>query len=164
MVDIERTIAFIEEAHRGQVDKGGKPYYQHPLRVMMRLGEEATDVERVAALLHDVVEDTGLTLEALRNSGYTEEVLEVVRLVSENHFPGLTYLQHIKALVHLGNVSAMMVKLADIADNLAPSRVATLPEDSRYLVGRYEKARDILVKALGPERAGTIVWGELKGP
>lgn len=161
---IEKTIDFIKEAHRGQVDKGGQPYYRHPLRVMMRLGAEATAAEKIAALLHDVVEDTGLELEGLRETGYSEEVIEIVRLVSENHFPGLTYLQHIEALVSLGNVSAMRVKLADVADNLAPSRVAALPEELQYLVDRYERARKILIKAVGPDVAGDVVWGEIEDP
>ncbi len=80
---IEKTIDLIKEAHRGQVDKGGQPYYRHPLRVMVRLGAEATAAEKIAALLHDVVEDTGLELEGLRETGYSEEVIEIVRLVSE---------------------------------------------------------------------------------
>ncbi|NIO15388.1 MAG: HD domain-containing protein [Deltaproteobacteria bacterium] len=164
MLDIERTIEFIKDAHRGQVDKNGNPYYEHPLRVMRRLGAGATDVEKVAALLHDVVEDTEWEIETLRQRGYPAEVLEIVRLLSENHFPGLTYLQHVEALISLGNLSAMRVKLADIADNLSPSRVAVLPEEARYLVGRYEKAKEKLIAAAGPAAAGGIIWGELEKP
>lgn len=161
MPGIEETIEFMRKAHGGQVDKGGAPYYEHPLRVMMRLGEGATLAEKIAALLHDVLEDTGFGAEELKRRGYSEEIIEIVRLVSENHFPGLTYLQHIRALVGIGNLSAMKVKLADIADNMAPSRVAILPGELTYLVGRYGKAKKILAAALGEEVSGEIIWGDM---
>ncbi len=58
----------------------------------------------------------------------------------------------------------MRVKLADVADNLSPSRVAALPEELGYLVDRYERAKKILIKAVGPDVAGDVVWGEIEDP
>ncbi len=56
MATLENAIALAVEAHRGQKDKNGTPYILHPLRVMFRV---ETEIERVVAVLHDVVEDTG---------------------------------------------------------------------------------------------------------
>jgi hypothetical protein len=58
MPTVDETIAFIKRAHAGQVDKAGNPYWQHPVSVMGRLGPDATESEKLAALLHDVIEDT----------------------------------------------------------------------------------------------------------
>lgn len=58
MPSIDETIAFIRSAHVGQTDKAGAPYWRHPVSVMERLGADATEDEKLVALLHDVVEDT----------------------------------------------------------------------------------------------------------
>jgi len=63
MSTLERAIALAAKAHEGQVDKAGAPYILHPLRMMLKLS--STD-ERITAVLHDVVEDCGVTFDALR--------------------------------------------------------------------------------------------------
>ncbi len=60
---VEDAIALAVEAHRGQKDKSGQPYILHPLRVMFSRNSE---IERIVAVLHDVVEDTGRTIDDLR--------------------------------------------------------------------------------------------------
>src|SRR5687767_7834956 len=75
MSRLERAIAIAAEAHAGQVDKAGAAYILHPLRVMLRM---RTASERIAAVLHDVVEDTPWTLEALAGEGFAPEVLAAV--------------------------------------------------------------------------------------
>ena len=77
MPSLEEAISLAVEAHRGQRDKAGQPYILHPIRVMMRCRTEA---ERIAAVLHDVVEDTEWTLERLREEGVPEEVLAALRV------------------------------------------------------------------------------------
>jgi (p)ppGpp synthase/HD superfamily hydrolase len=72
MNPLESAIALAVEAHRGQLDKSGRPYILHPLRVMFRC---TTDLERTVAVLHDVVEDTGRTFDDLRRLGFSEEVI-----------------------------------------------------------------------------------------
>jgi (p)ppGpp synthase/HD superfamily hydrolase len=64
---LERAIAIAAEAHAEQVDKAGAPYILHPLRMMLAV---TTPVARMAAVLHDVVEDTSVTLEQLRAEGF----------------------------------------------------------------------------------------------
>jgi len=62
-------------AHRGQVDKNGKPYILHALRVMLRQEDETA---QIVGVLHDVVEDTSVTLDDLRAAGFSRQVCEAV--------------------------------------------------------------------------------------
>ena len=77
---LSRAIEIAASAHAAQVDKGGAPYVLHPLRMMMRQAGEAA---MMAAVLHDVVEDTPWTLEALRAEGFPPEVLEAIACLTK---------------------------------------------------------------------------------
>ena len=77
---LERAIVIAVEAHAGQKDKAGFAYVLHPLRVMMALDDP---LERIAAVLHDVVEDTPWTLDDLRAAGIPEEAVRLVDFVTE---------------------------------------------------------------------------------
>ena len=68
-------MEFAEECHRGQVDKSGVMYVLHPLRVMRQMD---SDTERIVGVLHDVVEDTPVTLQILKEKGYSEEIVEAI--------------------------------------------------------------------------------------
>jgi guanosine-3',5'-bis(diphosphate) 3'-pyrophosphohydrolase len=67
---LERAIAIAAEAHAGQLDKADQPYILHPLRVLLRVSSES---ERIAAVLHDVVEDTPVTLALLAAEGFPKK-------------------------------------------------------------------------------------------
>ena len=95
--DLGDTIELMRKAHEGQMDKSGRPYYLHPMRVAMRL-MQCSGVERHAALLHDVVEDTSVTLSDLRVLGYSEEIVELVDLLSRRKDQG-------KRIANISNVS-----------------------------------------------------------
>jgi (p)ppGpp synthase/HD superfamily hydrolase len=77
---LERAIAIAATAHAGQVDKGGAPYILHPLKVMLRM---STLEQRIVAVLHDVVEDCGVSLDDLREEGFSEEVLSAIESVTK---------------------------------------------------------------------------------
>src|SRR5205823_11086434 len=79
MSTLERAIAIAAEAHTGQLDKAGAPYVLHPLRVMLRM---KTEEERIAAALHDVVEDSDWSLVALRDEGFSEAIVRAVDSVT----------------------------------------------------------------------------------
>jgi (p)ppGpp synthase/HD superfamily hydrolase len=131
---LDEAIQFARRAHEGQLDKSGRPYISHPLRVMGSLRDEH---ERMAAVLHDVVEDTSVTLEDLRAAGCPDDVLAAVAAVSKQ--PGedqATYLARVAA-----NPIARAVKLADIADNMSPERLARLDTATQErLRAKYESA------------------------
>lgn len=74
---LERAIEIAVTAHKGQVDKANKPYILHPLRLMFKMQSEN---EMIAAVLHDVVEDTDWTIEKLEDEGFSEEVISKKQL------------------------------------------------------------------------------------
>ena len=80
MPSLEDAILLATEAHRGQKDKAGVPYILHPLRVMLRMETEA---DRIVAVLHDVVEDSGVTVSDLQKAGYSAEIVEAIQYQSE---------------------------------------------------------------------------------
>ncbi|MDB4890295.1 MAG: Metal dependent phosphohydrolase, region [Gemmatimonadetes bacterium] len=104
--DLGQSIEIMRHAHEGQLDKSGRPYYLHPLRAAMRL-IHCTPVERHAALLHDVVEDTPLTLDDLKALGYSEEVLELVDILTRRMPAGESHREYLERIVDSGNVKAL---------------------------------------------------------
>ena len=131
---LDDAIQVARRAHEGQLDKSGRPYIAHPLRVMGALRNEH---ERMAAVLHDVVEDTTVTLADLTDAGCPPEVLAALAAVSKQ--PGedqAAYLARVAA-----NPIALAVKLADIADNMSPDRLARLDAETQdRLRTKYESA------------------------
>jgi len=140
---IEDTVALMMAAHAGQHDKAGVPYYLHPLRVMRRLAPLGRPTLAHAALLHDVLEDTAVTVKDLAREGYTRQIQKVVELVTRDKLGRdreRTYLQWIEFIGQAGNVDAILVKYADLLDNHAPGRLAALPAKYRGLARRQEQA------------------------
>jgi (p)ppGpp synthase/HD superfamily hydrolase len=153
----------MRRAHEGQLDKSGRPYYLHPLRVAMRL-VHCTPEERHAALLHDVVEDTPTTLEDLRAMGYGEEVIELVDILTRRLPAGESHRQYLERIIASGSAKALRVKLADVIDNMSPARALHLPPEHRGMKHRFAKDLERIVEALqemGDELSGTIVRGDL---
>ena len=134
---LERAIAIAVEAHAGQVDKAGEPYILHPLRIMFRL---STESERIAAVLHDVVEDTSWTLADLRTEGFAEDVVSAVEALTRR--PDEDYFDFVRRAA--AHPVASAVKRADIEDNLDLSRIARPTAEDRARLGRYEQAIALL--------------------
>ncbi|NUT53070.1 MAG: HD domain-containing protein [Saccharothrix sp.] len=134
----EDAIRIARAAHEGQVDKSGSPYIDHPLRVMARVsGEHA----RLAAVLHDVVEDTSVTAEDLLAAGCPSEVVATVLALS--HRDGESQEDYLARV--LADPVAVEVKRADIADNTSPPRLARLDPATRdRLRAKYARALAIL--------------------
>lgn len=131
--------ALAERAHEGQLDKVGHPYIGHPRSVAGRL----TDPDaQVVALLHDVIEDTTVTAEDLRAAGITDRQLEAIEsLTHADDVDNETYWRAVRSVP-----LARMVKIADLADNCDPIRVARLdPETAERLRGKYRRALGVLL-------------------
>jgi GTP diphosphokinase / guanosine-3',5'-bis(diphosphate) 3'-diphosphatase len=137
MSTLERAIAIAANAHAGQTDKGGQPYILHPLRVMLRV---STEFERMAAVLHDVVEDSDVSLEALSAEGFPDEVVSAVEALTKR--PGETRIQ--AAHRAAANTVARVVKLADNAENLDISRIANPTQKDFARLEEYRQVRAIL--------------------
>lgn len=140
MSTLEHAISLAAQAHAGQVDKAGQPYILHPLRVMLRVN---TEEERIAAVLHDVVEDTSITLEQLANEGFSQTVLAAVKALTK--LPGESRME--AALRAAANQVSRTVKLADNAENMDLSRM-TNPTDKDFArLKEYELVRALLLGA-----------------
>lgn len=137
MSTLERAIAIAAAAHAGQVDKAGQPYILHPIRVMLRVTHPE---ERIAAVLHDVVEDTDVTLEQLRDEGFAEGVLQAVEALTKR--PGETRLEAAARAAH--NPIALRVKLADNAENMDLSRLSNPTPKDHERLKEYEAVRELL--------------------
>lgn len=161
--DLGHSIEVMRSAHEGQVDKSGRPYYLHPLRVAMRLALCSAE-ERHAALLHDVVEDTPVTLDDLRAMGYADGVIELIDLLTRRLPQGESHRQYIERIVASANTRALRVKLADLYDNLSPSRIAGLAPHERGLRHRFAKDAERIAGALVQLRdplVDKVIRGEL---
>lgn len=138
---LEKAIEIAVEAHRGQLDKAGKIYILHPMRVMLR-GKNET--EMIVGILHDVVEDTPVTLEMLRIEGFSEEVIDALACLTKEK--GEDYGHFIDRV--LTNPLATQVKLYDIEDNLNRDRIPyPTPKDEARFV-KYEKYHKIIFEKL----------------
>ncbi|MCO7614122.1 GTP pyrophosphokinase [Pseudomonas chlororaphis] len=137
MSSLERAIAIAAQAHAGQVDKGGAPYILHPLRVMLRVSEPR---ERLVAVLHDVIEDSPVTLEQLRGEGFSEEVLQALAALTK--VEGEDYSGFIRRAAQ--NPLARRVKRADLAENSDLSRIPEPSEDDRRRLEKYRQAIEYL--------------------
>ena len=138
---LEKAIEIAVEAHRGQIDKAGKIYILHPLRVMLR---GKTETEMVIGVLHDTVEDTPVTLDMLRLEGFSEEVLSALSCITKKQ--GEDYGDFIGRV--LTNPLATQVKLYDIEDNLNRDRIPypTPKDEARFK--KYEKYHKIILKKI----------------
>ena len=126
---LEKAIEIAVEAHRGQIDKAGKIYILHPMRVMLR-GQNET--EQIVGILHDTVEDTPVTIDMLRVEGFSAEILAALSCITRKK--GENYAHFIDRV--LTNPLATQVKLYDIEDNLNRDRI---PYPTQRDIARFEK-------------------------
>lgn len=153
------VIRLAEFAHFNQTDQAGMPYIEHPRRVMKSVqAQGAMPFVQMAAILHDVTEDTAFTPNMLRELGVPEAAVALVELLDRDHSKenwetdrfisdaagSLTadeyYYRSIKRVPE-----ARMIKLADIADNTLHWRLSYLPEKRQeYLRNKYDKALALL--------------------
>lgn len=135
-----KALLIAYAAHAGQLDKCGAPYIFHPAHVAEQMDDE---VSTCVALLHDVVEDSDVTLDDLARE-FPPEVVEGVRLMT--HDPAVDYLDYVRAIK--GNPVAEKVKLADLAHNSDQTRFAghpVAPEELERRRRKYDAAQEILL-------------------
>ncbi|MBQ4059566.1 MAG: GTP pyrophosphokinase [Lachnospiraceae bacterium] len=138
---LEKAIEIAVESHRGQLDKAGKIYILHPMRVMMRGSNET---QMITGILHDVVEDTPVTIEMLRLEGFSEEILAALECITKQR--GEDYGHFIDRV--LTNPLATQIKLYDIEDNLNRDRIPfpTAKDEARF--AKYEKYHKVIIMKL----------------
>lgn len=134
MSTLNRAIEIATEAHQGQFDKSGKDYIGHPLRVM-EMGR--TEEEKIAGVLHDVVEDSDWTFEALEAEGFSQEIIAALKCVTklsdnENYDD---FIDRVKK-----NPLAVAVKINDLTDNMDIRRLPYLSDKDVKRLKKYLKA------------------------
>ena len=135
-----KALGLAAAAHKGQVDKAGEDYIKHPIAVAERLD---TEDEQTAALLHDIVEDTPVTLEDLANAGFSGRVLHAVCCLTHKY--GETREAYISRIAE--DPLAVRVKLADLAHNSDLSRMPAPSAKDYARAERYAKEAAFLMKA-----------------
>ena len=127
----------VEEIFKSKVDKEGKPYVGHLYRVSDRLNLE---IEKVAGLLHDTLEDTDITEKDLIEVGIPKEIIEIVKIVTHDKIDKsnmtkdeklMLYNEEIDKVISSNNIHAIRLKEADMSDNYDPNRIKELPEDKQ---------------------------------
>lgn len=139
MSTLQRAIEIATQAHQGQFDKSGKDYIGHPLRVM-EMGR--TEEEKIAGVLHDVVEDSDWTFEALEAEGFSQEIIEALKCVtklSENENYD-DFIERVKK-----NPLAVAVKINDLTDNMDIRRLPYLSDKDIKRLKKYLKAYKKLI-------------------
>lgn len=133
----KKAYEIANKAHLGQVDKVGEDYIKHPEKVASFV---KTDEEKAVAYLHDVIEDTELTLEDLYKYGFSEEVLKAVDVITKKKGQDYqAYLNFVKE-----NKLARVVKLADLRHNSDLTRLINITEKDIERKEKYQKAIDFL--------------------
>ncbi|MDO5058620.1 MAG: HD domain-containing protein [Neisseria sp.] len=140
MATLEKAIELAARYHAGQTDKGGSPYILHPLRVMMAVADERA---KMAAVMHDLIEDTPLTAADLREHGFEEAVVEAVIALTKKRGENRIEAAHRAA----ANPIARQVKLADVADNMDLSRLPVVSEKDLDRMAQYREVLQILQAA-----------------
>lgn len=172
---LDDAIRLAEYAHFNQKDKAGLPYIKHPERVLAAVqAQGAMPYVQMAAILHDVPEDTRVSHDVLLAMGFSEAVVKLTKLLDRDHSkiiwencgdhlgydlygdgntrwlepvgnrPSLTKDEYYYACIK-DNPDALMIKLADIGDNLQPWRLNYLDEETqKRLREKYARALEIL--------------------
>lgn len=133
----ENAMQIAIKVHRGQLDKGGNDYINHPVRVERRC---ICQEDRLVALLHDTIEDGNIASEYLLLVGFSQEVVDAVLSVSrkrgEDYFE---FIQRCKA-----NPIGRRVKICDLEDNMDITRLKELTEKDIERLKKYHKAYKML--------------------
>lgn len=134
--ELEKTLIIIEKTFRHNKDKQGMAYIGHLIRVSNKVSGSN---EKIVALLHDIVEDTEVTLDDLREIGYSKEIVDAVDILT--HRKGFTHDQYIDKVIGSNNQLAIKVKKADVEDNKDENRLSELEEETqKRLKERYKIA------------------------
>ena len=142
---LSKAITIALRAHEGQVDKAGRPYASHIMRVTEMCN---TLDEKITGALHDIVEDTQWTFEMLYDEGFPKHIVDAVECLTRRE--GEDYFDHISRVKE--NELASRVKINDLNDNMDPRRCEELSDLNIERLSRYQKAKQELVDALSKRK------------
>ena len=143
----KKAVWIAQEVHKGQTDKGGNPYIEHPLYVASQV--DTTEL-KIVAVLHDTLEDSDVTAEDLRREGFPEHVVEAITVLTHEDGNEEAYLDYIRRVS--GNAMAAAVKRADLLHNMDISRIPNPTEKDKKRRAKYERAYLLLEELTQPEQ------------
>ena len=133
MSNLNKAISIAASAHDGQFQKNGLPYILHPIHVMNSVNKLN---EKIVAILHDVVEDTEVTIEQLKTEGFSIEITEAISLLTKTEGTEYkSYIENIKS-----NELAKAVKLADMKHNIDSLRLNELKDYDLKRIQKYHSS------------------------
>ncbi len=135
---LEKAAEICIARHKGQTDKSGKAYFLHPMRVAMKC---TRDEEKIVAMLHDVIEDCGVTPEYLLAEGFPQEIVDAILSVTKQENENYTeFVARAKQ-----NPIGRIVKIHDIEDNLDITRLSSIDKKICQRCNKYLAAREYLL-------------------
>lgn len=132
----ELALKIAESAHKGQVDKAGEPYINHPLKVASAFED---DTRYIIAMLHDVVEDSDIAISDLINYGFPSNITDALEAITKRGESYEEYLKKVKS-----NALATQVKLEDLRHNMVLSRIPNPTKKDFDRIKKYEYASRFL--------------------
>ena len=127
MMSIEEALRLAIDAHRGQIDLDGKPVVLHPIAVGLN---GKCEKEIITGFLHDVVEDTSISLSELERRGVDKDVLDALSLLT--HKEGQSYDEYVDNIMKSGNKLAIATKINDLKHNLGRNDRKTEEKEAIY--------------------------------
>ncbi len=145
---IYKSLEIVTRVFSEKCDKGGFPYVIHLLKVYSGVSEY---IEKVCALLHDIIEDTDVTYEDLKEVGYNDDIIEILKVLTK--IKGEDYRAYIDRIIQSENYHAMNIKLADLRHNMDSGRIKNpTTNDMERITKRYEPAYEKIYNKLNEGR------------
>lgn len=143
-----KSLEIMTKVFENKCDKGGIPYSVHLLKVYSGVSDYK---EKCCALLHDIIEDTNVTYDDLREVGIDEEVIEILIILTKTK--GEDYSKYIDRIIDSGNIHALNIKLVDLAHNMEVGRIKNpTVNDYERINKRYLPAREKILNELEKRR------------
>lgn len=137
-MNLQKALQLAQKAHRHQKDKGGVDYFFHPITVALMCKDPQA---QIVALLHDVMEDSDITVQDLKHAGFSDSILEALSCLTRNDESYEDYIERIKS-----NPLAKMVKLADLTHNMDLSRIEQANDTDVKRLEKYQRAYETLMR------------------
>ena len=135
---VKKAALIAYNAHKDQSDKGGYPYIMHPIHIAEQM---ETEDETIAALLHDVIEDTDIGFDYLKKEGFSDTVIKCLKILTKD--PNEDYMDYIRKIKKTGGI-ALKIKKADMAHNMIAERISKKIQSDESRMEKYRAAFDIL--------------------
>lgn len=143
-----KSLEIVTRLFNDKTDKGNQPYVIHLLKVYSNVDYY---LEKVCALLHDVIEDTDVTYDDLKDVGFNEEVINILNILTK--LKGEDYGKYIERIINSNNIHALNIKLSDLRHNMDVSRIKNpTTNDYERISKRYQPAYEKIMNKLNEMR------------